>query len=131
LPIELVFEINSKRLGGLSTSTSTFYDLPVFEYYTGSQKEQIDFLVNCQYDFFSSSTEHQPESSIAINGNLLKLREQKYNSKIAIAIEKAKRSYKHMDFFKRMAKDPKTQIQNVIVDQNKWLKVLQDEQPLF
>lgn len=47
--------------------------------------------------------------------------------KISNGIEKMKRSYRHMAFFDRLAKDVKSQIQNVIVDQNKWLKVLQDD----
>ena len=102
-PIELSFEIQPKQLRTSPQSSILFYDLPVFEYYTQSQKEQIEFLVNCNYDFFNSNSDQHPESSLAINGNLLKLREQKYNTKIANAIEKAKRSFRQMDFFSRLS----------------------------
>ena len=126
-PIELTFEISPKQLKLNSQPTLIFYDLPVFEYHTQSQREKIEFLVNCSYDFFNSNSDQHPESSLAINGNLLKLREQKYNTKIANAIEKAKRSFRQMDFYGKLTADPKTQIQNVVIEQNKWLKVMQEE----
>jgi hypothetical protein len=46
----------------------------------------------------------------------MKKREYKYNMKISNGIEKMKRSYKHMAFFDRLAKDVKSSIQNVIID---------------
>lgn len=49
--------------------------------------------------------------------------------KISNAIEKMKRNYRHMAFYEGMANDTKTSISNVIIDQNKWLRVLQEEQP--
>jgi len=36
-----------------------------------------------------------------------------------------------MHFFKRVASNPKVQIQNIIMDQNKWLRIMQQEQPFF
>ena len=42
-----------------------------------------------------------------------------------------RRLYRQMHFFKRVASNPKVQIQNVIMDQNKWLRIMQQEQPFF
>ena len=36
-----------------------------------------------------------------------------------------------MDFYGKLTADPKTQIQNVVIEQNKWLKVMQEEQPPY
>jgi hypothetical protein len=61
----------------------------------------------------------------------LKKREQKNSLKISNSIDKMKRSYRQMTFFNRLAADPKNHISNVIIEQNKWLKVIQEEQPPF
>jgi len=127
LPLELGFEILTKR--GAPQSTVHFYDLPAFQYRTQSQKEQLDFLINCNYDFFAANPDAPDKSRhrLALNGSLLKKRELKCNLKIQGAIEKMKKNFVHADFFSRMAQDPKAQIQNVIIDQNKWLRVMQEE----
>jgi hypothetical protein len=49
-------------------------------------------------------------SKLALKGNVLKKREQKYNIKITNSIDKMKKSYRHMTFFKRLAADPAKQI---------------------
>ena len=38
-----------------------------------------------------------------------------------------KRNYRQMKFFERMGKDMKTQIENVLIEQNRWLKIMQEE----
>eukprot|EP00347_Sterkiella_histriomuscorum_P018284 403346097 len=135
-PIELNFEIKTTR--GTPQVVYHFYDMSVFEYHTESQKEQIEFLINCNYDFFNSNqnpsadqTSGSSTSKLALNGNLLKKRELKQNIKISNSIEKLKKAYRHMDFFNKMSGDVKTQLSNVIIEQNKWLKVIQEEQTPF
>lgn len=54
-PVELNFEVHSKR--GHESLTHLFYDMPVYEHHTSSHKEQIDFLINCNYDFFTPSAD--------------------------------------------------------------------------
>lgn len=52
-PIELSFEIQTKR--GAPQSAIYFYDLPALEHKSNSQRDQVDFLINCNYDFFTSN----------------------------------------------------------------------------
>ena len=51
--------------------------------------------------------------------------------KISNSIDKMKRSYRNMTFFNRLSNDVKMHIQNVIIEQNKWLKLIQEEQPPY
>lgn len=62
---------------------------------------------------------------------MLKRREEKYNQKISSAIEAMKRSYRHLHFFSKLQGNVKTHLQNVIIEQNRWLRIMQEEQPLF
>jgi hypothetical protein len=66
-----------------------------------------------------------------LNGAILKRREKKYNLKVAESINNMKKSYRHLHFYNKLAANPKTQIQNVIIEQNKWLRVMQEERPFF
>ena len=47
--------------------------------------------------------------------------------RIANAIEKMKRYYRQMNLFDKLLADVKNQVQNVIIDQNKWLKVIMED----
>ena len=77
-PIELAFDVNvSGKQGG--PADVTVYELPVFEH-GGHHKEQIDFLVNCDYDFFNTpshddTTHTDRPSKMSVNGAILKRRE--------------------------------------------------------
>jgi hypothetical protein len=51
--------------------------------------------------------------------------------KVAESINNMKKSYRHLHFYNKLAANPKTQIQNVIIEQNKWLRVMQEERPFF
>lgn len=123
------------------------YELPVFEYGGGNHREQIEFLINCDYDFFTDKTDLQNDQDLyledsltdkksttklsQLNGAILKRREKKYNLKVAESIDSMKRSFRHLHFYQRLAANPKNQIQNVIIEQNKWLRIMQEERPLF
>ena len=139
-PIELTLEVKLDE----KQPELTVYELPVFEYGGGNHHEQIEFLINCDYDFFTDKSDLQNDQDLyleeslkttnklsQLNGAILKRREKKYNLKIAESIDTMKRSYRHLHFYQRLAMDPKTQIQNVIIEQNKWLKIMQEERPLF
>ena len=38
-----------------------------------------------------------------------------------------KRNYRQMIFFDRMSKNMKKEIENVLIEQNRWLKIMQEE----
>jgi hypothetical protein len=64
-PIELNFEVNVNapvnKPGSLANPADVvIYELPVYEY-GGNHKEQIEFLVNCDYDFFTSTSKGELE----------------------------------------------------------------------
>jgi hypothetical protein len=61
-PIELSFIINLETRPA-SPPDVFLYELPVFENGGGSHKEQIEFLVNCDYDFYT------PQSTEMTNEN--------------------------------------------------------------
>ena len=142
-PIELALEVNF----GDKLPNFIVYELPVFEYGGGNHREQIEFLINCDYDFFTDKNDLQNDQDLyledsipdkksttklsQLNGAILKRREKKYNLKVAESIDSMKRSYRHLHFYQRLASNPKTQIQNVIIEQNKWLRIMQEERPLF
>ena len=108
------------------------YELPVFEH-GGNQREQIEFLVDCDYDFFTDihklkeDDNHQATPKLSLNGVLLKKREKKYDEKISASIDQMRRSYRHLNFFNKLSIDVKAQVQNVIIEQNKWLRLMQEE----
>lgn len=68
---------------------------------------------------------------LALKGNVLKKREGKYNLKISNSLDKVKRTYRHLQFYNRLSQDVKTHLQNVIIEQNRWLRVIQEEQNPF
>jgi len=124
-PLELVFDLHVTQK---SDAPDTFiYELPVHEH-GGSHKEQIDFLVKCDYDFFGGpQDDDEPTTRLSVSGSLLRQREHKYNDKIHAALSQIQRSYRHMHFFNRLARNVKTTLQNTILQQNKWLRIMQEE----
>jgi hypothetical protein len=54
-PIEMNLEVNLNE----KNTEHIFYELPVFEYGGGNHREQIEFLINCDYDFFTDKNELQ------------------------------------------------------------------------
>jgi len=77
-------------------------------------QEQIEFLVQCNYDFYNYHSEYldnsQNVSKLALNGNLLKKREAKYNIKISNNIEKMKKNFRQMRTFQKLKADLKGQL---------------------
>ena len=66
---------------------------------------------------------------MSLNGTLLKQREQKYNDKLFSAIAQMKRGYRHLHFFNNLSSNVKGSLQSVILQQNRWLRIMQEEQP--
>jgi hypothetical protein len=101
---------------------STFFnELTVYEYGGGNHKEQIEFLINCDYEFFSEKPENDYEEIdfkkqggttklSQLSGAILKRREKKYNDKISQGIDQMRRTYRQLHFFNRLAANPKVQI---------------------
>jgi hypothetical protein len=101
-PIELTFDINMHT----KTVSTSYYELPVYEYGGGNHKEQIEFLINCDYDFFSDKLDgdfddvghpdkkHGTTKLSQLSGAILKRREKKYNEKISSGIEQMRRTYR-------------------------------------
>ena len=54
-PIELSLDVNF----GDNQPNFIVYELPVFEYGGGNHREQIEFLINCDYDFFTDKNDLQ------------------------------------------------------------------------
>ena len=73
-PLELVFDLHVCQK---SDAPDTFiYELPVFEH-GGNHKEQIDFLVKCDYDFFGQPIledweEPKKDTRMSLSGSILK-----------------------------------------------------------
>ena len=65
------------------------YEMPV-SVHKGVNNEQIEFLMDCNYELYADA----PGDRLALKANVLKKREQKYNTKISACIDKMKRSYK-------------------------------------
>ncbi|TNV80672.1 hypothetical protein FGO68_gene14294 [Halteria grandinella] len=138
-PLELSFDVNVHspvpKMGQAPTTDAFYYDLTVFEH-GGHHKEYIDFLVNCEYDFYSQQAPDdlfaEPSdktNKLVLNGAALKRREQKYDEKIGASIDALKRSYKQMQFFNRLSGNVRASLSSTIIEQNKWLRIMQEEQP--
>lgn len=128
-PLELVFDMHVCQKS--EVPDTYIYELSVFEH-GGNHKEQIDFLVKCDYDFFSQHTSDEWEDTkrdrrLSIQGSILKQKECQYNDKIHAAISQMKRSYKQMHFFNRLGGNVKAALLGVIVQQNRWLRVMQED----
>ena len=54
-PIELALEVNFVD----KLPNFIVYELPVFEYGGGNHREQIEFLIKCDYDFFTDKNDLQ------------------------------------------------------------------------
>lgn len=88
--------------------------------YSTRHKKALQFLIDHNYQFEQNT----------VSGNkavALKKREAKSDMKIAQAIEKMRRSHTQMQFYDSMVSDPKKHIQNKIIEQNEYLRMLQEE----
>jgi hypothetical protein len=68
-------------------------------------------------------------NKLVLNGAVLKRREAKYDEKIGASIEAMKRSYRQKQFYNRLSGNVRTALTCTIIEQNKWLRVMQEEQP--
>lgn len=142
-PLELSFDIlvhsPLPKQGQAPQSDFYYYDLTVFEH-GGHHREYIDFLVNCDYDFYSQPlqggedifadpADEKKTNRLILNGSVVKRREQKYDEKINAAIAAMKRSYRQMNFFNRLSGNVRTSLSSTILEQNRWLRIMQEEQP--
>lgn len=127
------------KQGQAPQSDFHYYDLTVFEH-GGHHREYIDFLVNCDYDFYSQPlqsgedifadpSDEKKTNRLILNGSVVKRREQKYDEKISAAIAAMKRSYRQMNFFNRLSGNVRTALTSTILEQNRWLRIMQEEQP--
>jgi len=90
-PIELTFDIAKNQ-----EQQEKWYEMPV-DVPSDLCHKYGEFFATCNYD---TTQQAEGESKLASLGNQLKKREAKYNSKMTMTMERMKKCYKQMVFYK-------------------------------
>ena len=113
-PTQFIFEITQ----GPEKKEARFFDMAVNVHSTRFKKA-LKFLIDHNYTF----SENDSKVPSAKAGPLRK-REAKCDQKIAQSIEKMSRCHYQMEFYESMHQDVRKHIQNKIIEQNSYLRML-------
>ena len=112
-----MFEVSQ----GQEKKEARFFDMAV-NVHSSKFKKALKFLYDHNYTFSENESKVQGAKAVA-----LRKREAKCDRKIAESIEKMSRCHYQMEFFDSMQHDVRKHIQNKIIEQNSYLRMLQQE----